>query len=63
MKVKTFLNKMMMSSEVDTVRIEKNGYTKQEYNEADLRFQDYGIWGNENVKTFRVCNGVLIINI
>lgn len=63
MKVKTFLNKMIMSSSVDTVRIERSGYTKQEYDEVDLRLQDYGEWGNETVKTFAIHNNVLIINI
>ncbi len=63
MKVKTFLNKMMMSASVTTVRIERSGYTKQEYDEADLRLQDYGEWGNETVKTFVIHNNVLVINV
>ena len=63
MKVKTFLNKFMMSSSIDVVRIEKNGYTKEEYDAADLRLMDYGFWGNETVKTFRVSDKVLIINV
>ena len=63
MKVKTFLNKMIMSSSVDTVRIERFGYTKVEYDEADLRLQDYGFWGNETVKTFVIHDNELIINV
>lgn len=63
MKVKTFLNKMMMSSSVNTVRVEKFGYTKVEYDEADLRLMDYGEWGNETVKTFVIHNNVLVINV
>lgn len=63
MKVKTFLNKMMMSSSVNVVRIEQFGYTKIEYDEADLRLSDYGEWGNETVKTFVIHNNVLVINV
>lgn len=63
MKVKTFLNKLMMSSAIDCVRIERYGYTKAEYDETDLRLRDYGIWGNENVKTFAVYNKTLVVNV
>ena len=67
MKVSTFLNKLMMSSTLETVRIEKNGYTKAEYDEADLRLKDYGFWGNETVKTFRITDNyygvTLVVNI
>ena len=63
MMVKTFLNKLMMSSTINTVRIQKDGYTKVEYDGADLRLSDYGVWGNETVKTFFVSNNVLVINI
>lgn len=63
MKVKTFLNKLMLSSSIDSVRIEKNHYTKEEYDEADLRMEDYGEYGNETVKTFAVYNKTLVINI
>ena len=63
MKVKTFLNKFMMNSSIDTVRIERCGYTVEEYDDADLRLQDYGVWGNETVKTFAVYNKDLVINV
>ena len=63
MKVKTFLNKLMMSSSIDGVRIERDGYTKAEYDEADLRLSDYGIWGNETVKTFAVYGNTLVVNV
>ncbi len=63
MKVKTFLNKLMMSSSIDIVRVEKDGYTKAEYDSVDLRFMDYGLWGNETVRTFAVHGKVLVINI
>lgn len=63
MKVKAFLNRMMMSSSVDTVRIAKNGHIMAEYDEADLRSQDYGAFGELAVKTFCVHDKVLVINI
>lgn len=63
MKVKTFLNKLMMNSSVDVVRIEKNGYTKAEFDMYALRDRDYGIYGNENVQTFCIHNKALIVNI
>lgn len=67
MKVKAFLNKMMMSSDVDCVRVEKDGYTKAEYDEIDLFSEDYGVWGEEAVKTFQIdvtAHGVeLVINV
>lgn len=64
MKVKTLLNKMVMTSAVDCIRIERNGYTKVEYDEADLSISDYGFWGNENVKTFRIIDshyGIVLV--
>ena len=63
MKVKTFLNKLMMNSSLDKVYVQKNGYIKEEYDEADLRLQDYGAWGNETVKTFYVSGEYLYINV
>jgi hypothetical protein len=53
----------MMSSSIDIVRVEKDGYTKAEYDSVDLRFMDYGPWGNETVRTFAVHGKVLVINI
>ena len=67
MKVKAFLNKLMMSSTLEAVRVEKDGYTKAEYSETDLRFRDYGFWGDETVKTFKIYDagfGIeLVINV
>ena len=63
MKVKNFLNKLMMSSSLDIVRIEQYGYTKEEYDETDLRMKDYGFYGNATVRTFAVHGKTLVINI
>ena len=63
MKVKTFLNKLMLSSSIDSVCVVQDGYCKVEYDDADLRLEDYGFWGGATVKTFQVLNRTLYINV
>lgn len=63
MKVKSFLNKLMLRSSIDKVRIERNGYTQEEFDYTDLRLEEYGKWGSETVKTFAVYDKVLVVNI
>lgn len=63
MKVKRFLDSMMMSSSIKAVIIRVNGREKDTINLHMLESANYGEYGEDKIMTFQVMGEHLILNL